>query len=179
MSTEKIEIEQEYIDKAVRLATAYPNMLKQRKFQEELRAGKVMYTVDDAISDLSGGAIDYGSDHVQSSNISNIPERIVIKLSEGYVEKMNARLVREAMMSEAAFAELLEDIDTVNVALRHMEHLDRAIFQKLVFDGKSYAWIKNKSKGRIRYDVQIKRAKDRAIEVLAQEIMIREFYKGQ
>lgn len=178
MHTEKIEIEQEYIDKAVRLATAYPNMLKQRKFQEELRAGKVMYTVDDAISDLSGGAIDYGSDHVQSSNISNIPERIVIKLSEGYVEKMNAKLVREAMMGEATFAELLEDIDTVNVALRHMERYDRAIFERFYFRGMSYSRIAKLCKKPLN-DLQITRAKNRALQVLAQEIMIREFYREQ
>lgn len=176
MLTEKIEIEQKYIDKAVRLATAYPNMLRQKEFQEELKAGKVLYTVDDAISDLSGGGINYGSEHVQSSNISNIPERIAIKLSEGYVENKNAQMVREATMSEYQLTELLEDIDTVQVALRHMEKMDRAIFDRFYFRGMSYSKIASLCKKPLN-DLQITRAKRRALAILANEIMIREFFK--
>lgn len=174
----EIVIEQKYMEEAIRLAQNYSNNKKIRQFQDELRAGKVLYTREMAIADLTGGAIDYGAERVQTSNISNIPERIAIKLSEGYVEKMNARMVRESMLGAEEYLKLCEDIEIVNAAGKRMQPFDRAVFTGLFLQKLTYRQLIDRCSKAIS-NKTICRARDRALGVLAKEVMLREYCKGE
>ena len=174
----EIVIEQKYMEEAIRLAQNYSNNKKIRQFQDELRAGKVLYTREMAIADLTGGAIDYGAERVQTSNISNIPERVAIKLSEGYVEKMNARMVRESMLGAEEYLKLCEDIEIVNTAGKRMQPFDRAVFTGLFLQKLTFRQLIDQCP-RVISNMTICRARDRALEVLAKEVMLREYCKEE
>ena len=81
---------------ALFLAKSYGQMLKDReRLKAMIDAGVPIYTKEMALRDLTSTSIDYESERVQTSNISNIPLRIIELLDNGYVEKMNRKLRRE------------------------------------------------------------------------------------
>ncbi len=73
-------------------AETYGKMLDDRvQLKALIDAGVIPYTEEMAIRDLSAVSVGYDTERVQTSNISNIPERIAALLDSGYVEKMNRR----------------------------------------------------------------------------------------
>ena len=81
---------------ALFLAQSYGQMLKDReRLKAVIDAGVPIYTKEMALRDLASISIDYESERVQTSNISNVPLRITELLDNGYVEKMNRKLRRE------------------------------------------------------------------------------------
>lgn len=101
------------------LAKSYGQMLKDRdRLKAVIDAGVPVYTKETAIRDLSSIGIDYESDRVQTSNISNIPLRISELLDNGYVEKMNRKLRREMDESVKEYGYLSWKIDVVETAMQ-------------------------------------------------------------
>ena len=86
----------EFSELALFLAKFYGQMLKNReRLKAVIDAGVPIYTKEMALRDLASISIDYESERVQTSNISNVPLRITELLDNGYVEKMNRKLRRE------------------------------------------------------------------------------------
>ena len=81
---EKYEIEERFLTEALLLAGSYSDAVKEKKQLQDLMTGEFEYTEDMAIQDLIGGGQQEG-ERVQTSNISNIPERAAILLADGYV----------------------------------------------------------------------------------------------
>ena len=88
---EKYEIEERFLTEALLLAGSYSDAVKEKKQLQDLMTGEFEYTEDMAIQDLIGGGQQEG-ERVQTSNISNIPERAAILLADGYVEKQKYRI---------------------------------------------------------------------------------------
>ena len=128
---------------ALFLAKSYGQMLKDREqLQSVLDAGVPIYTKEMAIRDLSSVSIDYETDRVQTSNISNIPLRITELLDNGYVEKMNRKLHREMDESVKEYGYLCWKIEMVETAMRErMDQRERAIFERMFARGKSYRQV--------------------------------------
>src|SRR5699024_11684364 len=102
-------------------------------------SGVPIYTKEMAIRDLSSVSIDYETDRVQISNISNVPLRIAELLDHGYVEKMNRKLRREMDESVKEYGYLCWKIEMVETAMRErMDKKEQAIFERMFARGKSY-----------------------------------------
>lgn len=69
---------------ALFLAETYGRMLDDRvQLKALIDAGVIPYTEEMAIRDLSAVSVGYNTERVQTSNISNIPERIAALLDSG------------------------------------------------------------------------------------------------
>ena len=104
---------------ALFLSKTYGQMLKDREqLKAVIDAGVPVYTEEMAIRDLSAISIDYESDRVQTSSISNVPERIAELLDNGYVEKMNRKLRREMAETVKGYSYLCWKIEVVETDMR-------------------------------------------------------------
>ena len=89
---------------------------KKHKQEEEMR-NTPLYTRDDALYLLSGMAGHKSSERVQTSNISNAPEKAAINVDET-LERMNKEVLAEV---SKGYNELCERITLVNIALQFMK----------------------------------------------------------
>ena len=159
---------------ALFLAKSYGQMLKDReRLQSVLDAGVPIYTKEMALRDLASVSIDYESERVQTSNISNIPLRITELLDNGYVEKMNRKLRREMDESVKEYGYLSWKIALVETAMRErMDQMERAIFIRVYAFGYTFSQLKKAYKKRL-CNRQICAAKEAALKALADEITVR------
>lgn len=157
---------------ALFLAKSYGQMLKDREqLQSVLDAGVPIYTKEMAIRDLSSVSIDYETDRVQTSNISNIPLRITELLDNGYVEKMNRRLRREMDESVKEYGYLCWKIEVVETAMRErMDQRERAIFKRMFARGKSYREICKAYKRGTLHNKQVSQTKQRCLQAIANHL---------
>ena len=154
---------------ALFLAQSYGQMLKDRDYLKSvIDAGVQPYTKEMAIADLTAISIDYESDRVQTSNISNVPQRVIELLDAGYVEKINRRLRRDMEKAVKDHAYLCWKIEIVETAMQErMDKKERAIFERVFVRGKSYREIcKAYKKGTMpnKQVIQLKRNCIQAIE---------------
>lgn len=157
---------------ALFLAKSYGQMLKDRDYLKSvIDAGVRPYTKEMAIQDLTAVSIDYESDRVQTSNISNVPERVAELLDSGYVEKMNRRLHREMVETVMDYAYICWKIEVVETAMRErMDKKERAIFERLFVRGNSYRQIcKAYKKGNLHL-YQVHDSKEKCIQVIANHL---------
>lgn len=159
---------------ALFLAKSYAQMLKDReRLKAVIDAGVPIYTKEMALRDLAAISIDYESERVQTSNISNIPLRITELLDNGYVEKMNRKLRREMDESVKEYGYLSWKIVLVGTALRErMDQMERAIFIRVYARGYTFSQLKKAYKKRL-CNRQICEAKEAALKALADEITVR------
>lgn len=159
---------------ALFLAKSYGQMLKDReRLKAVIDAGVPIYTKEMALRDLASISIDYESERVQTSNISNIPLRITELLDNGYVEKMNRKLRREMDESVKEYGYLSWKIVLVGTALRErMNKMERAIFIRVYVRGYTFSQLKKAYKKRL-CNRQICEAKEAALKALADEITVR------
>lgn len=157
---------------ALFLAKSYGQMLKDReRLQSVLDAGVPIYTKEMAIRDLSSVSIDYETDRVQTSNISNVPLRIAELLDHGYVEKMNRRLRREMDDSVKEYGYLCWKIEVVETAMRErMDQRERAIFERMFARGKSYSEICKAYKRGTLHNKQVSQIKQRCLQAIANHL---------
>ena len=150
---------------ALFLAKSYGQMLKDREqLQSVLDAGVPIYTKEMAIRDLSSVSIDYETDRVQTSSISNIPLRITELLDNGYVEKMNRKLHREMDESVKEYGYLCWKIEVVETAMRErMDQRERAIFIRIYVRGYTFSQLRKAHKKRL-CNRQICEAKEVALK---------------
>lgn len=157
---------------ALFLAKSYGQMLKDReRLQSVLDAGVPIYTKEMAIRDLSSVSIDYETDRVQTSNISNVPLRIAELLDHGYVEKMNRRLRREMDDSVKEYGYLCWKIEVVETTMRErMDQRERAIFERMFARGKSYREICKAYKRGTLHNKQVSQIKQRCLQAIANHL---------
>ena len=156
------------------LAKSYGQMLKdQERLNAVIDAGVPIYTKEMALRDLASVSIDYESERVQTSNISNVPLRITELLDNGYVEKMNRKLRREMDESVKEYGYLCWKIALVETAMRErMDKKERAIFIRVYVRGYTFSQLKKAYKKRL-CNRQICVAKEAALKALADEITVR------
>ena len=159
---------------ALFLAQSYGQMLKDReRLKAVIYAGVPIYTKEMALRDLASISIDYESERVQTSNISNVPLRITELLDNGYVEKMNRKLRREMDESVKEYGYLNWKIEAVETAMRErMDQMERAIFIRVYARGYTFSQLKKAYKKRL-CNRQICAAKEAALKALADEITVR------
>ena len=159
---------------ALFLAQSYGQMLKDReRLKAVIDAGVPIYTKEMALRDLASISIDYESERVQTSNISNVPLRIVELLDNGYVEKVNRKLRREMDESVKEYGYLCWKIALVETALRErMDKKEQGIFTRIFVRGYTFSQLKKAYKKRL-CNRQICVAKEAALKALADEITVR------
>lgn len=150
---EKYEIEERFLTEALLLAGSYSDAVKEKKQLQDLMTGEFEYTEDMAIQDLIGGGQQEG-ERVQTSNISNIPERAAILLADGYVEKQKYRMQKEAQ--------------------RRMDDRTRAVFVQFYVEHRKKCQIVDEYSCQL-YRSQVERAMSDAIDSIAEELAYREF----
>ena len=164
----------DFLALALFLAKSYGQMLKEReRLKAVIDAGVPIYTKEMALRDLASVSIDYESERVQTSNISNVPLRIVELLDNGYVEKVNRKKRREMDESVKENGYLCWKIALVETALRErMDKKEQGIFTRIFVRGYTFSQLKKAYKKRL-CNRQICVAKEAALKALADEITVR------
>lgn len=171
---EKYEIEERFLTEALLLAGSYADAVKEKKLLQDLMTGAFEYTEDMAIQDLIGGGQQEG-ERVQTSNISNIPERAAILLADGYVEKQKYRMQREAQRRLNEYRKLCEQVEIVETAIHErMDDRARAVFVQFYVEHRKKCQIVDEYCHRL-YRAQVERAVSDAISNIAEELAYREF----
>lgn len=170
---EKYEIEERFLTEALLLAGSYADVVKEKKQLQDLMTGAFEYTEDMAIQDLIGGGQQEG-ERVQTSNISNIPERAAILLADGYVEKQKYRMQREAQSRMNEYRKLCEQVEIVETAMHErMDDRARAVFQCLFIEHRAWSAVRDEHGNCLRPQ-QIADAREKAIEAIAEELLLME-----
>lgn len=168
---EKYEIEERFLEEALLLADSYSMVLFEKKELQDLLTGNFVYTEDMAIQDLLGGGQQEG-ERVQTSNISNIPERIAILLADGFVEKQRARMQWEAQQQIQEYRQLCDKIQIVETAMaERMDARTQAVFRCLYIECKPWSKVRDEYRNHMD-DQQIRRAKEKAILAIAEELAL-------
>lgn len=162
----------DFLALALFLAQSYGQMLKDREqLKAVIDAGVPIYTKEMALRDLASISIDYESERVQTSNISNIPLRITELLDNGYVEKMNRKLRREMDESVKEYGYLSWKIEVVETAMRErMDKKERAIFERIFTKGKSYRQVCKAYKKGTLHNNQLYILRRRCLQALADHL---------
>lgn len=173
---EKYEIEERFLQEALLLASSYKSNVQDKEYLEDMMAGIFEYTEDMAIQDLMGGGQQDG-ERVQTSNISNQPERIAILLMSGYVEKQKARMQKEAQEQMDQYLELCRQIQIVDTAMEErMEPRTQAVFRCLYIEKKPWSKVRDEYGNHLRSQ-QISDARDKGILAIAEELELTEQLK--
>ena len=121
----------------------FSSLLRMQKRLKALKEfGPVQYTEDMAVADLASISSVSGSDKVQSSSISDIPQRVSVMLESGYVQKMQRRMNQE-------YQELCEELEYINWQLdiidaameERMTEEQRVVFRWFYRDRMSLRYI--------------------------------------
>ena len=162
----------DFLALALFLAKSYGQMLKEReRLKAVIDAGVPIYTKEMALRDLASVSIDYESERVQTSNISNVPLRIVELLDNGYVEKVNRKLRREMDESVKEYGYLCWKIEVVETAMRErMDKKERAIFERIFTKGKSYRQVCKAYKKGTLHNNQLYILRRRCLQALADHL---------
>lgn len=125
------------------LAVNFSSLLKRQKRLKTLKEfGPIRYTEDMAVADLTSISVNTGSDKVQTSGISKVPERVAIMLESGYVEKMQEKMNQE-------YEDLCEELEYVSWQLdiidaameERMTERQRVIFRWVYLEKMSLRYI--------------------------------------
>ena len=168
---EKYEIEERFLTEALLLAGSYSDAIKEKKQLQDLMTGEFEYTEDMAIQDLIGGGQQEG-ERVQTSNISNIPERAALLLADGYVEKQKYRMQKEAQRRVDEYRKLCEQVEIVETAMNErMDDRTRAVFRCLFIEHRAWSAVRDEHGNGLRPQ-QIADAREKAIEAIAEELSL-------
>lgn len=171
---EKYEIEERFLQEALLLAGSYKSNVQDKKYLKDMMTGNFEYTEDMAIQDLMGGGQQDG-ERVQTSNISNQPERIAILLMSGYVEKQKARMQKEAQEQMEQYLELCRQIQIVDTAMaERMEPRTKTVFIQLYIERRKKSLVVDEYRNHL-HRPQVDRAMTDAIEAIAEELAYRDF----
>lgn len=156
---------------ALLLAGRYPGMLLEKENMETVLAGTPIYTEDMAIDELFG-AVNTDTERVQTSGTSNPTERIALLLENGFVEKRNAQIRKEAYQNFREYLILCEHIRIVETAMdERMDERTKAVFVQIFVKGLPWSRIRDEY-GNVLGNKQISRAKEKAILAIAQELAL-------
>ena len=176
--TDKQDQEVQYMSEALFLANSYTRMLEERDSLERKLAGSWVYTKDMAIADLNNISVSYDGERVQSSNISNPTERIVLKIND---ERYMARKQAEMDAEKAACARELKyvswKVGVVKTAVRERMSDELQDMFTLQYKGhKTYRETQRillKKRGQKVCDQTIFNQKMDCVEMIIQELTLR------
>lgn len=174
---EKYEIEECFLEEALLLANSYSMILIEQQDLQNLLSGNFVYTEDMAIQELLGGGQQEG-ERVQTSNISNIPERIAILMADGYAEKKRKQMQREAQQRIQEYRELCGKIQIVETAMaERMDARTRAVFRQVYIEHRQKSLVVDEYRHRL-YRQQVDRAIKDGITGIAEEMAYQDFVNG-
>ena len=176
---ETYKIDERYIEEALLLAGRYPESVKRRDQLRNLMTGDFEYTKDMAIRDLIGGGVRYDTERVQTSNISNQPERIAILLDNDFVWKERRRIQEEARKYKMELDILNRELAVIEVAMsERMDVRTRAVFRCLYIEHLPWSRVKDEFSNHLKPQ-QISKARNAAIRAIAEEIMSLAYCTGE
>ncbi len=156
------------------LAKSFSSLLKRQKRLKTLKEfGQIKYTEDMAIADLTSISVNTGSDKVQTSGISKVPERVALLLSSGYVEKMQEKMNQEYedLCSELEYVSW--QLDIIDAAMEErMTERQRVVFRWVYLEKMSFRYIHDNLMPQCSLGT-IKAEQDYAVQCLAEEVRIR------
>lgn len=176
---EKYEIEEGYLNQALQLSESLAGWMQEQKSIGKVLRQEIVYTEDMAIADLAGGAVSYDNERVQTSNISNLPEKITMALMNGYVEKRIRQMEYEKEELCGRYTELCYRIEIAETAKsRRMDARTRKVFEQIYEKKLPWSKIRDEYGNRLNPN-QITRARDAAILAVAEELQLRAYMKEQ
>ena len=176
---ETYKIDEQYIEEALLLAGRYSESVKRRDQLRNLMTGNFEYTKDMAIRDLIGGGVRYDTERVQTSNISNQPERIAILLDNDFVLKERRRIQEEARKYKMELDILNRELAVIEVAMsERMDVRTRAVFRCLYIEHLPWSRVKDEFSNHLKPQ-QISKARNAAIRAIAEEIMSLAYCTGE
>ena len=176
---ETYKIDERYIEEALLLAGRYSESVKRRDQLRNLMTGDFEYTKDMAIRDLIGGGVRYNTERVQTSNISNQPERIAILLDNDFVWKERRRIQEEARKYKMELDILNRELAVIEVAMsERMDVRTRAVFRCLYIEHLPWSRVKDEFSNHLKPQ-QISKARNAAIRAIAEEIMSIDYCTGK
>lgn len=176
---ETYKIDERYIEEALLLAGRYSESVKRRDQLRDLMMGDFEYTKDMAIRDLIGGGVRYDTERVQTSNISNQPERIAILLDNDFVWKERRRIQEEARKYKMELDILNRELAVIEVAMsERMDVRTRAVFRCLYIEHLPWSRVKDEFSNHLKPQ-QISKARNAAIRAIAEEIMSLAYCTGE
>jgi hypothetical protein len=139
-SAKKIEVEKQI---AYWLAVNFSSLRKRQKRLKTLKDfGPMKYTEDMAIADLTSISVNTGSDKVQTSGISKVPERVALLLSSGYVEKMQEKMNHEYEDLCDELEYVTWQLDIIDAAMEErMTERQRVVFRWVYLEKMSLRYI--------------------------------------
>lgn len=164
--------EMPFMELALFLAESYGQMLSDReRLKAVIDAGVQPYTEEMAIRDLSAVSVRYDTERVQTSNISNVPERIAELLDAGYVKKMNSRLEREMDDAAREYGYICWKIEIVETAMRErMGKKEKAVFERLFVKKRTYRQICDAYRKGTLHNKQVSQTKKMCIRKIAEHL---------
>ncbi len=161
-----------FMELALFLAESYGQMLSDRgRLKAAIDAGVQPYTEEMAIRDLAAVSVSYDNERVQTSNISNVPERIAELLDAGYVEKMNRRLERGMDGAAREYGYICWKIEIVETAMRErMGKKEKAIFERLFVKKRTYRQICDAYRKGTLHNKQVSQTKKMCIRKIAEHL---------
>lgn len=159
-------------DLALYLAETYGQMQKDLEYLKTvIDAGVPVYTEEQAIRDLTAVSVNYDSERVQTSAISNVPHRIAELLDSGYVRKMNFRYRAEFEEAVAEHTYLCWKTEIVETAMRErMNTMEQEVFERLYVRGKSYRQICRAYRKGTLHNKRISRLKNSAVRAVEEQL---------
>ena len=156
------------------LAVNFSSLLKRQKRLKTLKEfGPIRYTEDMAVADLTSISVNTGSDKVQTSGISKIPERVAIMLESGYVEKMQERMNQEYEDLCKELEYVSWQLDIIEAAMEErMTERQRVVFRCVYLEKMSLRYIHDNLMPELSI-FTIKITKDKAVMQLSEEVMMR------
>lgn len=176
---ETYKIDERYIEEALLRAGRYSESIKRRDQLRDLMMGNFEYTKDMAIQDLIGGGVRYDTERVQTSDISNQPERIAILLDNDFVWKERRRIQEEARKYKMELDILNRELAVIEVAMsERMDVRTRAVFRCLYIEHLPWSRVKDEFSNHLKPQ-QISKARNAAIRAIAEEIMSLAYCTGE
>lgn len=125
------------------LAINFSSLLKRQKRLKTLKEfGPIRYTEDMAVADLTSISVNTGSDKVQTSGISKVPERVAIMLESGYVEKMQEKMNQEYEDLCGELEYVSWQLDIIEAAMEErMTERQRVVFRWVYLEKMSLRYI--------------------------------------
>ena len=156
------------------LAVNFSSLLKRQKRLKTLKEfGPIRYTEDMAVADLASISVNTGSDRVQTSGISKVPERVAMLLESGYVEKMQEKMNQEYEDLCRELEYVSWQLDIINVAMEEqMTERQRVIFRWVYLEKISLRYIQENLMPQFSL-FTIKAARDKALQCLEAEVQMR------
>ena len=156
------------------LAANFSSLSKRQKRLKTLKEfGPIRYTEDMAVANLTSISVNTGSDKVQTSGISKVPERVAIMLESGYVEKMQEKMNQEYEDLCRELEYVSWQLDIIDAAMEErMTERQRVVFRWGYLERMSLRYIHDNLMPECSLGT-IKNTWDKAILLLEEEIRMR------